>query len=192
VLYLACRSVISGYSDSTFRPYNNTTRSQMVKIVVFGFNRPFTTPTLGSYSFTDVLPTNNFFAVIETAAARGIVSGYTCGGPGEPCDPQMRPYFRPYADVTRGQLAKIVVLTAGWPLLNPVSKSFEDVLRGSTFYTYIQTASAHAIISGYTCGGAGEPCDPQQRPYFRQFNNATRGQIAKIVYGALTGPFDGH
>src|SRR5262249_47373871 len=37
VQYLYCHGVISGYSDGTFRPYNNTTRSQMVKILVLGF-----------------------------------------------------------------------------------------------------------------------------------------------------------
>ena len=40
VQYLYCHGVISGYSDNTFRPYNSTTRSQMVKIVVLGFGLP--------------------------------------------------------------------------------------------------------------------------------------------------------
>src|SRR5205823_1346730 len=34
VQYLVAHGVISGYGDCTFRPYNNTTRGQMVKIVV--------------------------------------------------------------------------------------------------------------------------------------------------------------
>src|SRR5207302_1944429 len=164
------------------RPFANTTRAQMVKIVVLGFDKAIVTPAAGSYTFTDVPPSFPFFAVIETAAAGNIVSGYNCGGPGEPCDAQHRPYFRPYANVTRGQLSKIDVVTAGWPLLNPASRSFADVLPGSAFYTFVETAYCHAIISGYTCGGPGEPCDAQHRPYFRQGNNATRGQIAKIVY----------
>ena len=54
VQYLACRGVISGYADGTFRPYNNTTRAQMVKIVALAFNgarvtrRPTRTPLLMS------------------------------------------------------------------------------------------------------------------------------------------------
>ena len=32
VQYLYCRGVISGYGDGTFRPYNNTTRGQMVAL----------------------------------------------------------------------------------------------------------------------------------------------------------------
>ncbi|HMA35423.1 MAG TPA: S-layer homology domain-containing protein [Chloroflexia bacterium] len=186
VLYLACHGVISGYSDGTFRPYNNTTRSQMVKIVVLGFAIPIVTPSGGNYTFADVLPSNPFFAVIETAAAGSIVSGYGCGGPNEPCDSANRPYFRPYANVTRGQLAKIVVVAAGWRLISPATATFADVAPGSAFYTFVQTAFCHGIISGYACGGPGEPCNSTNQPYFRPFNNATRGQIAKIVYIALT------
>ncbi len=160
----------------------------MVKIVVLGFGRPITTPTAGGYTFADVHPDFPFFDVIETAAADNVVSGYTCGGPGEPCDANNRPYFRPYANVTRGQLSKIDVVAAGWDVLNPPAGTFEDVLPNTAFYTYVETATAHGVVSGYTCGGPGEPCDPQNRPYFRQGNDATRGQIAKIVYLSITGP----
>ncbi|HMA35787.1 MAG TPA: S8 family serine peptidase [Chloroflexia bacterium] len=190
VLYLACHGVISGYANGdgtfSFRPYNNTTRSQMVKIVVLGYNKPIVTPAGGNNTFADVPTSNPFFAVIETAAADTIVSGYNCGGPNEPCDSAHRPYFRPYANVTRGQLSKIDVVAAGWALRNPATGSFEDVLAGTAFYQFVETAYCHGVISGYTCGGPGEPCDGTNRPYFRQFNQATRGQIAKIVYLSIT------
>ena len=40
----------------------------------------------------------------------------------------------------------------------------------------------NGVISGYGCGGAGEPCNPPgNRPYFRTYNSATRGQTSKIV-----------
>src|SRR5262249_27092331 len=113
VQYLACHGVISGYADNTFRPYSNTTRAQQAKIVVLGFGLPLSTPPAGQYTFTDVPPDFPFFDVVETAYAAGIVTGYGCGGSGEPCDAQHRRYFRPYAEVTRGQLAKMVALAAG-------------------------------------------------------------------------------
>ncbi|HUS16337.1 MAG TPA: S-layer homology domain-containing protein, partial [Chloroflexia bacterium] len=181
---LACQGVISGYGDETFRPYNNTTRGQMLKIVVLGFGLPIQTPVAGGYTFADVAPSSPFFSYIETGAARGVVSGYTCGGAGEPCDGQNRPYFRSGADVTRGQLSKIVITAAGWPAVNPTTPTFADVPAGSPFYGFVEAASAHGLVSGYACGSAGEPCDGQNRPYFRQTNPATRGQIAKIVYAA--------
>jgi S-layer homology domain len=176
VLYLACHGVISGYADGTFRPYANTTRAQMVKIVVLGFGYPVVTTTATvDYTFTDVPPANPFFPVVETAAAHQIVSGYTCGGPGEPCDAQHRPYFRPYANVTRGQLSKIDVVAAGWPLLTPLTPTFTDVPPASPFYTFVETAVCHGVISGYA------------DHTFRPGNDAIRGQIAKIVYLSITG-----
>jgi glucose/arabinose dehydrogenase len=182
--YLACHGVVSGYADGSFRPYNNTTRAQMVKIVVLGFGLAGQAPP--SYTFADVPPGNPFFNVIETAVANSIITGYACGGPGETCDQQRRPYFRPNAAVTRGQLAKIVVGAAGWALTTPPAGSFADVDPGSPFYSFVETAACRGVISGYSCGGPGEGCDAQRRPYFRPGGSATRGQIAKIVYGALT------
>ena len=176
VQYLFCPGIISGYGDGTFRPYNNTTRSQMVKIVVLGFQVPAATPAAGAATFADVPPAHPFFAVVEAAARANLVSGYTCGGPGEPCDAQGRPYFRPYADVTRGQLAKIAVLAAGWALLNPSVPSFRDVPPGSPFYPVVEAAVCHGVVSGYSDGT------------YRPFTTATRGQISKIVYLSLVAP----
>jgi hypothetical protein len=62
------------------------------------------------------------------------------------------------------------------------SGRFQDVPFGSTFYEYIEGLASQGVISGYPCGGPGEPCiPPQNRPYFRPNNNATRGQTSKIV-----------
>jgi len=177
--------VISGYADGTFRPFSNTTRGQMVKIVVGGFGLLAPPPPIGG-TFADVPATQPFYTAIEIAAANHVVGGYACGGPGEPCDGANRPYFRPYADVTRGQLAKIVVIAAGWTPLTPTALSFTDVLYKSPFYSFVETAYCHGIVSGYTCGGPGEPCDSQNRPYYRPGAAAVRAQIAKIVDGALT------
>ena len=42
--------------------------------------------------------------------------------------------------------------------------------------------AGHSVIAGYGCGGVGEPCEPPlNRPYFRPYGSATRGQTAKIV-----------
>jgi len=174
VRYLYCHGVISGYADNTFRPYNNTTRGQMVKIVVLGFGYPIQTPA--TPTFSDVPVSHPFYQFVETAAANNIVSGYADGT------------FRPQNNVTRGQLSKIDVIAARWTLLNPPesSRTFTDVLPNTAFYETVETAACHGIISGYTCGGPGEPCDAQGRAYFRQNNDATRGQIAKIVSLAVT------
>jgi hypothetical protein len=185
--YLACRGVIGGYSDGTFRPYNQTTRGQLSKIVVLAYALPIQTPANGGYSFADTPTTSTFFAYVETLAGRGLSGGYTCGGSNpqtgasEPCDGAHRPYYRPGNNITRGQLSKVVVgagmAQQGWVLYTPPAPSFSDVPPGSTFYPYVETAVCHGMINGYSDGT------------FRPGANATRGQISKIVYFALgSGP----
>jgi hypothetical protein len=182
---LACRGIINGYSSGCetgnpcFKPGNNVTRGQLAKIVSnsAGFSDP-----AGPQQFEDVLPGSTFFDFIWRLAFRGIIEGYPCGGPGEPCiAPDNRPYFRPNADITRGQISKIVSEAAGYTDI-PGAQQFEDVPPGSTFYDWIWRLADRGIMSGYPCGSPGEPCNPPDNlPYFRPGKNATRGQASKIV-----------
>lgn len=113
------------------------------------------------------------------------MGGYPCGGEGEPCvGSDSMPYFRPSNNVTRGQLAKIVSNAAGFDG-TPVGAIFSDVDTDNTFYLWIERLASRGIFSGYLCGGEGEPCDNENRPYFRPYNNMTRGQISKVVAGAF-------
>ena len=157
-----CAGAISGYGDATFRPGNNATRGQLSKIVVLA--EGFALNTTGGPHFTDVPTDNPFYAFVETAYNRGIISGYSDGT------------FRWGANVTRGQLSKIIVVAEGWPLSTTGGPHFTDVPTDNPFYAFVETAYNRGIISGYADNT------------FRPFNNATRGQISKIVYGAVTAP----
>ncbi|MEO6456930.1 MAG: S-layer homology domain-containing protein, partial [Chloroflexia bacterium] len=107
---LACRGIISGYSDGTFRPNNPVTRGQLAKIVS---NSAGFSEAVSGQTFQDVPPTHTFYEFIERLTNRGYMTGYVCGGPGEPCI-ENRPYFRPQANATRGQTSKIVSNAAGF------------------------------------------------------------------------------
>jgi hypothetical protein len=162
VKWLFCRGAISGYADGTFRPYNNTTRGQLTKIVVLAEGWPI--DLAGAPHFRDVDSSNPFYDHIETAVNRGIITGY---------DDRT---FRWGNNVTRGQLAKIIVLAEDWPLIDSQTPTFTDVPRDHTFYQHIETAFRHNAITGY------------EDRTFRPANNATRGQISAIVHRALTAP----
>jgi hypothetical protein len=133
-------------------------------------------------SFEDVAPATPFYSHVEAVNAAGVMSGFACGGSAEPCDAQSRPYFRPYANVTRAQAAKAVALAANVTLAaSPAQATFADVDSLSPWYPYVEPLAEAGIVSGYVCGGPGEPCDAQSRPYFRPYANVTRGQAAKLV-----------
>jgi ribosomal protein L30/L7E len=155
IMDLNDRGVVGGYADGTYRPNNFATRGQLVKIAVLGFGFPLQNPP--NPSFTDVPPNHTFYQHIETAVAHGLIGGYADGT------------FRPDNNVTRGQIAKIVMQAAGYPLKNPATPTFSDTPPGHTFYQHVETASAHGVIGGYADGT------------FRPDTSATRGQIAKMV-----------
>jgi hypothetical protein len=150
---LACRGILGGYSDGTFSPGNDVTRGQLAKIVsnAAGWNEP-----VSGQTFSDVAPGSTFYEYIERAAAHGAIGGYPDGT------------FRPQNNATRGQISKVVSNAAGWN--EPVTgQTFSDVAPGSTFYEYIERMARRGVIGGYSDGT------------FRPQNNATRGQVSKIV-----------
>jgi hypothetical protein len=162
VRHLYCMDVISGYSDGTFRPYNNTTRGQLSKIIVLAKQWKVKCPPNGH--FNDVPVGDPFYCYIETMFARGVITGYSDGT------------FRPYRSVTRGQLSHVIVRAMEWKLECQPSGHFSDVQPGDTFFCDIETAYSRGVISGYSDGT------------FRPGSDATRGQICKIVYNAITAP----
>jgi hypothetical protein len=114
----------------------------------------------GGPHFSDVPPGSVFYPYIETAYNRGVLSGYSDGT------------FRPSSAVTRAQFAKLLVGTRGWPITTTGEPHFLDVPPANPFYSYVETAFAHGIISGYA------------DDTFRPAANVTRGQLAKMIYRA--------
>ena len=188
---LSCRKAANGYAcggpgepcnannDGYFRPFASITRGQISKIVSIsaGFGED-----PGAQIYTDVPPGHTFYDFINRLTRRGHMSGYPCGGPFEPCDSANRPYFRPGANATRGQLSKIVSNAAG--IVTPVppgTQTYTDVPPSNPFYVWIERLTALGVMGGVPCGGPGEPCDAQNRPYFRPFALVTRAQASKII-----------
>lgn len=194
IKYLACRNILSGYrncvraggegSDEScslvFAPLADITRGQIAKVVsnAAGFN-----DDPGPQIFADVSGYDTFYTWINRMTRHGVMGGYACGSlPAERCyPPGNRPYFRPYADSTRGQIAKTLSNAAGFSEAH-IGQTFEDVPRTHLFYPWIERLAARGIIGGYPCGRRAEPCvPPLNRPYARPSADVTRGQTSKLV-----------
>jgi hypothetical protein len=155
VQYLANLRVISGYPDGSFRPDRLVTRAQFAKILVGAMGWQIVSPQTGH--FRDVAPGSWAYGYIETAVARGAISGYPDGT------------FRPEAYLTRAQLAKMVSVARGWSMSPPYTDSFTDANQGDWFYRYAEMMHAAGVIDGYSDGT------------FRPSAPATRAQVAKII-----------
>jgi S-layer family protein len=173
--YLNCRGIINGTDATHYSPAGTSTRGQFAKVIVLGFAIPLYTPT--SPDFTDV-PANYFaYIYIEAGFHQGILSGFdaaTCESIGA-----VFPCYIPNRAITRGQLTKLVVSAAGYPLTTPTGgPTFSDVPPTNVFYTTIETAYAKGIVSGY----------PGRTLTFRPNNNIRRDEMAQIVYKGITTP----
>ena len=164
VMGLVDEGVIAGYADGTFRPYGFTTRAQFAKVVVLAEKLPIT--TTGGPHFVDVPLGHPFYDVIETAYFNGLITGYADGT------------FRPNANVTRGQLAKILVHACRWQPVVATAPHFLDVPPASPYFVEVETIYMKGLMNGY---------DDQM---FRVNGYATRAQVAKVVFGAEQMPPD--
>lgn len=120
---------------------------------------PTATPTAVScgVAFDDVTTGYWAYNYIMQLACQGVLAGYEDGT------------FRPDNATTRAQLAKIIVLSERWTLVDPAAPTFSDVDPSHLFYRYIETAYAHGIVSGYDDGS------------FRPDNYVKRAQVAKML-----------
>lgn len=155
IMELACRGIVSGYSDGTFRPQNPTTRGQLVKMVVLSQGWQLLRPQRAT--FTDIRPGHTFYSYIETAVSHGIISGYA------------NKTFRSYENVTRAQVAKILALAQAWGSPVGPTVSLCDIPRSHWAWSYVQSAIEREVFTGY-----GDGC-------FYPDAYATRAQLAKVL-----------
>ncbi len=155
---------------------------------------PSPAPRCPGERFTDVCPSDYFYQHVLDLNNLSAIRGYNTVPPCDGLD--YIPCFKPYNWTTRGQLTKIVSIAAGFTDPDPNSNTFTDVQIGTTYHVYVERLLLNrpGVINGYPCGGTNpqtreaEPCDAQNRPYFRSGNTVSRGQLTKIA--ALTFGFN--
>ena len=157
VQFLSSAGIINGRTSGLFDPNASITRGEFAKIICLAAGR--TPITGGTPSFSDT--SGNWAAgYIETAKAAGFIGGYPDGT------------FRPNALITRAEIAKLVVLGAGFATTNTSGADFSDIATNWA-KGYIMTASNNGIVNGYSDGT------------FRPNNSATRAEASVMVYNWL-------
>jgi hypothetical protein len=128
--------------------------------------------------FADVPPSSPFYLFINRLYQQDVVSGYACGGPNEPCDPQSRPYYRPASNVTRQQMSKFLDNARRLPEIHM------DVRTGyAPIYSRNDTGTAIAAYS--TSGQAFVALSQSQLAIYAQTGNTTA--IAGVSTGGASG-----
>lgn len=154
-------NIVGGFPDGTYRPDSNVTRQQFAKIIVLA--KGIHTEAVDNQStptFSDVTPGMGLpypFDYIEEAADAGFIQG--SGG-----------MFNPYNNITRAQLALILVRAGGTDLDDPpagYNTGFTDLPD------FAKNEIAKAKFNGLLDGKTATTFDP--------YATATRGHVAKMV-----------
>ncbi|MGE7696014.1 S-layer homology domain-containing protein [Lysinibacillus sp. NPDC094177] len=155
ILKLYSQGAISGYADKTFRPNQSVTRGQAAKMLATVLKLDL--KNVQDPYFKDVPKSSEYYKYIAALQNAGIMSGYSNGT------------FMPNEVITRGQLAKILVLGFKFEVASNYNHSFNDVTSQTSNAIYIQTLVDLKITEGTT------PVT------FSPYNVVTRGQIASFI-----------
>lgn len=134
-----------------FRP-----RFALIALLVF-----VSTPLVQA-AFNDVPSSHPDYEAINYLQAQGFVSGSEDG------------LFHPELGLTRCELTKIALKTAGITLVTPATSSFPDVSTTNWCHPYAYTARSHGILNGYPDGT------------FKPNRTVTEIEALKIILNSLS------
>jgi len=154
---LTGNQVLNGYSDGTFKPGNKITRAEVAKIIAEAIG--IDTTNVINPNFTDVSEGAWYYPSVAALSNAKIIGGY-----GDQS-------FKPDAEITRAEMAKILVEAYDSLDKLPSSKGkFTDVEENSWYAGYI----AGLIHKEITNGRTPTTFDPN--------GLLTRGEAATFVY----------
>ena len=148
------KGIISGYPDGTFRPNEPMKRKHVAGIMAALYKLE---PKLAAVSFSDVSQKHPNYAAIKKLQQAGVISG-------------VDGKFLPEETLTRGQMAKVLVLASGF---TPGGKTtFKDITPAYWGYDYITALADLKVVGGDN--GSYKPNAP-----------VTRGQFVGMLDKAL-------
>jgi hypothetical protein len=160
ITYLMDLGVVSGYPDGTIQPDKVVTRAEAAIMIgrLKGFDG-----TQRASGFSDVTKGMKASGYIAAAKKAGYISGYEDGT------------FKPYAPITRGDMAIILSIVFPAPVLDP--GSFTDVSQNMRAYYSIQQVVIANIAAGYS------------NNTFKPYAYTTRGQFSAFLARGLEPKF---
>jgi uncharacterized secreted protein with C-terminal beta-propeller domain len=129
--YLMNNNVVKGYSDGTFRPEQNITRAEFLKIVLESSGNYVEGCTEPSVEFSDVSMDDWFFEYVCYGVNNEIITGYSDGT------------FHPEQNINFAEASKIVA--------NVFSLETEEI-EGEWYEKFVSALNRERVISGSVAG----------------------------------------
>ncbi len=167
IAWLAGKGISQGWSapgGKEFRPYSTVARADMAAFLYRlagspGYTAPSTSP------FKDCDAETPHYKEICWLAEKGVSEGWSVAGGKE---------FRPYATVTRCDMAAFLYRMAGSPSYTAPSKSpFKDCDASTPHYKEVCWLAEKGVSEGWSVAGGKE---------FRSYNNVARADMAAFLH----------
>lgn len=154
--YLVDAGAIKGYEDGTFKPNNGLTRAEAatVLVAILGLD----VPAKPSLTFKDTKNDAWYAGAVQALVDAGIVKGFENGT------------FQPNTQVTRAQLAQMVVEAYDLEAPADLELEFSDVVSGAWYEDAVQILALNGIVGGFDNGT------------FQPNATVTRAQAAVFVH----------
>lgn len=159
IIKLAALGIINWYNDGTFKPENNATRAEYLKIVLWAMWIDYSNADTSSLTFGDVDSNSWIAKVVVKASELGLIDSTNNN-------------FRPNDYITRAESMKMLLNAASIEVNEVTSSSFADVNVNGWEAKYIETAKNLWIVDGQMINW---------KLMFRPFSNITRAEVSKIV-----------
>ncbi|MFD1736442.1 S-layer homology domain-containing protein [Bacillus salitolerans] len=165
--FLSGKQVIKGYEDGRFGPENTLNRAH-VALMIFR-ERQFTASIDTGVTFHDMnkgTTDEELYNAVHTLYKKGIINHLIKDGK-----------FEPYKEITRAEMASILVKAYGLINTIDVPKAFNDVPNTYWAYSDIQTLYVNGITTGTANGG------------FTPEGSLTRSQFSAFISRVLDEKF---
>ena len=157
VQYLQQHGVINGYDDGSFKPDNQVSRAEAMKIILEALNEEVDTDATST--FTDVSSGQWYTAYIQKAKERGFVSGYSDGT------------FGPTKTINKVELLKMLFEAFGIDLSDyTIGDLYSDVSADEWYAPYVQYAKDNELV------------EIEDDGLFHPDKNMTRDEFSEVVY----------
>lgn len=162
IFYMTQAEYVSGYEDGTFKPENEVSRVEALKMILSVAEVESVDTSTVSVAFTDMDPGAWYDEYIRLALIFDIISGHPDGS------------FKPEDTVNRAEALKMLLIATG----TVVPEEPENEEEGSIWYElFMEYAKEHALIwpdsSGDYLPGA----------------TLTRGELADLIYRFKKEPY---
>lgn len=156
---LVTQGILQGYEDGNFKPDQDVTRAEALKIILMGMGVSTDGASdLPALTFSDVNSTEWFYDYLKIAVNKGIVKGYDDGT------------YKPSQNVNRAEAMKLVLIASGEAANSVMENAFVDTPFDSWFGAY----------AGYAKKWNIEPAGTDGR--WHPEEDMSRGMISEMVY----------